>query len=243
MEPVSWVDRAIRRAISLLARRETEAIAALLRGRATQPAAKSPRRSRSTHLTGGISRAVRALEPESISDCDRYQAGQKVRRGIEELFGWLTTVAGLRRTRYRGCSGTHLMVKLGAAVYGLSRIRRLDRATRSAALFDTSDASPTPGPTMSVRVRSRPSTSSSDGSGMAQGALQRLAIPSVRLHPARYWRAIGVAGKDRGRRTGSVNSSPKGRRQRRRGPSRAGRRRANTGIRNRSESRCPRRRQ
>src|SRR3981189_1210562 len=31
-----------------------------------------------------------------------YDASQKVRRRIEEIFGWIKTVGGLRRTRYRG---------------------------------------------------------------------------------------------------------------------------------------------
>ena len=31
-----------------------------------------------------------------------YGASQKVRRRIEEIFGWIKTVGGLRRTRYRG---------------------------------------------------------------------------------------------------------------------------------------------
>ena len=31
-----------------------------------------------------------------------YQTSQRIRKRVEEIFGWMKTVGGLRRTRYRG---------------------------------------------------------------------------------------------------------------------------------------------
>jgi transposase len=72
-----------------------------------------------------VARRKNSTQPPSTPDCNRYQASQKVRRRIEEIFGWLKTVAGLRRTRYRGCARTNLLAGLGAVAYNLLRISRL----------------------------------------------------------------------------------------------------------------------
>jgi IS5 family transposase len=54
-----------------------------------------------------------------------YDASQKVRRRIEEIFGWMKTVGGFRRTRYRGLERVDFAGYLVAAAYNLVRLVRL----------------------------------------------------------------------------------------------------------------------
>ncbi len=46
-----------------------------------------------------------------------YRASQKVRKRVEEVFGWMKTVGGLRRTRYRGVERTGLARYFVATAY------------------------------------------------------------------------------------------------------------------------------
>lgn len=57
-----------------------------------------------------------------------YSVSQKVRKRVEEIFGWMKTVGGLRKTRYRGLDRTQLHAYLVATAYNLLRIARLSPA-------------------------------------------------------------------------------------------------------------------
>lgn len=57
-----------------------------------------------------------------------YKVSISTRRRIEELFGWLKTVAGLRKSRFRGRPRTSWYATLSAAAYNLLRIARLEAA-------------------------------------------------------------------------------------------------------------------
>ena len=50
---------------------------------------------------------------------------QQVRKRIEQVFGWAKTVAGFRRTRYRGQRRTQFAAHLVGAAYHLRRVARL----------------------------------------------------------------------------------------------------------------------
>ena len=54
-----------------------------------------------------------------------YGAGQEIRKQVEEVFGWMKTVGGFRRTRYRGVERTGLAGYLVAAAYNLVRMANL----------------------------------------------------------------------------------------------------------------------
>jgi IS5 family transposase len=54
-----------------------------------------------------------------------YTASQKVRKRIEEIFGWMKTVGGLRKTRYRGLERVDFAGYLVATAYNLVRLARL----------------------------------------------------------------------------------------------------------------------
>jgi transposase len=58
-----------------------------------------------------------------------YQASQRVRKRIEEAFGWIKTTAGLRKTRHRGTARVGWMFTLTAAAGNLIRLPKLLEAT------------------------------------------------------------------------------------------------------------------
>ncbi len=54
-----------------------------------------------------------------------YAASQKLRKRIEEGFGWIKTTGGLARTRHRGLDRVGWMFTLSAAAYNLVRLPKL----------------------------------------------------------------------------------------------------------------------
>jgi hypothetical protein len=54
-----------------------------------------------------------------------YPVSQRIRKRVEEIFGWMKTVGGFRRTRYRGREKTGLAGYLVATAYNLVRMSRL----------------------------------------------------------------------------------------------------------------------
>ena len=53
----------------------------------------------------------------------------RIRKRIEEPFGWVKTIAGGRKLRYRGRQRNRAWWLLTGAVYNLVRITALDTAT------------------------------------------------------------------------------------------------------------------
>jgi IS5 family transposase len=62
-----------------------------------------------------------------------YAVRQRIRKRVEEIFGWMKTVGGFRRTRYRGLDRTGLAGYLVATAYNLVRLSRL--ASRQSAIL------------------------------------------------------------------------------------------------------------
>ena len=54
-----------------------------------------------------------------------YAASQKCRKRIEEIFGWLKTVACWRKSRFRGLDRTAQGFHLALAAYNLARMPKL----------------------------------------------------------------------------------------------------------------------
>jgi Transposase DDE domain len=50
---------------------------------------------------------------------------QRVRKRIEEVFGWMKSVGGQRKTRYRGTPRVGWIFTLSAAAYNLIRLPKL----------------------------------------------------------------------------------------------------------------------
>jgi hypothetical protein len=58
-----------------------------------------------------------------------YQTSQRIRKRVEEIFGWVKTVGGGRKLRYRGMERNRLWWELTAAAYNLLRMAKLARST------------------------------------------------------------------------------------------------------------------
>lgn len=54
-----------------------------------------------------------------------YQVSQRVRKRVEEIFGWLKTTGGLRKTRHRGLDKVGWMFEFSMTAYNLMRMRNL----------------------------------------------------------------------------------------------------------------------
>jgi len=54
-----------------------------------------------------------------------YQTSRRVRKRVEEIFGWMKTVGGLRRTRYRGTERTQAWAYFVGSTYNLLRLAKL----------------------------------------------------------------------------------------------------------------------
>jgi transposase len=61
-----------------------------------------------------------------------YAISQKKRKRIEECFGWLKTIALLRKVRHRGVCKVHWIFTLACAAYNLVRMRNLTAAVPAA---------------------------------------------------------------------------------------------------------------
>jgi len=54
-----------------------------------------------------------------------YGVSQRKRKRVEEIFGWMKTVGGFRRTRFIGIERTGLWAYFVGAAYNLVRLARL----------------------------------------------------------------------------------------------------------------------
>jgi len=54
-----------------------------------------------------------------------YAASLRIRKRIEEVFGWMKTVGGLCKTRHRGTARVRWMFTFVAAAYNLVRLPKL----------------------------------------------------------------------------------------------------------------------
>jgi hypothetical protein len=57
-----------------------------------------------------------------------YPISQKKRKRVDEIFGWLKTVAFLRKARHRGTGRVGWMLTFGVAVYNLVKMRNMMEA-------------------------------------------------------------------------------------------------------------------
>jgi transposase len=57
-----------------------------------------------------------------------YAISQKKRKRVEEIFGWIKTIGGLRKTKHRGKDRVGWMFTFAAAAYNLVRMRNLAKA-------------------------------------------------------------------------------------------------------------------
>jgi len=58
-----------------------------------------------------------------------YAVSQRVRKRVEEIFGWMKTIGGMRKLRHRGGARVEWQFLFVAAAYNLVRLRTLSAAT------------------------------------------------------------------------------------------------------------------
>lgn len=76
------------------------------------------------HVAQNTSRRRSAID-ERTTRHDGYAISQRVRKRIEEAFGWIKTVGNFRRTRYKGRERTQLAAYLVGTAYNLIRMAKL----------------------------------------------------------------------------------------------------------------------
>ena len=54
-----------------------------------------------------------------------YRISERVRKRVEEIFGWEKTIGGLRKTRFKGRARTQLAAYIVGAAYNLLRMAKL----------------------------------------------------------------------------------------------------------------------
>jgi transposase len=77
------------------------------------------------HVTQNISGRRRSAIDGRTTRHAGYAISQRIRKRVEEIFGWMKTVGGFRRTRYLGLEKTQLAGYLVATAYNLVRMVRL----------------------------------------------------------------------------------------------------------------------
>jgi hypothetical protein len=58
-----------------------------------------------------------------------YTVSQRIRKRIEEAFGWMKTIAGQRKTKFRGIERVGWSFAFAAAAYNRLRLPKLIRAS------------------------------------------------------------------------------------------------------------------
>jgi IS5 family transposase len=79
----------------------------------------TPHVAQNERRAGGSARDLRTTNRPG------YAVSQRVRKRVEEIFGWIKTVGNFRRTRYRGVARTTFAAYLVGAAYNLLRIAKL----------------------------------------------------------------------------------------------------------------------
>lgn len=97
-----------------------------------------------------------------------YAMSQRCRKKVKEIFGWMKTVAGFRKTRHRGVAPTGPWAYLVATAYNLLRMAKLLIATEAT----TRSGAPLVAPWAPSR-------------GPA-GSANRMTAGAAGLHPARF---------------------------------------------------------
>ena len=80
------------------------------------------------HVAQNVSRSGGSAIDARTTRHAGYAVSQRKRKRVEEVFGWMKTVALQRKTRFRGTERVGWMFTLAAAAYNLVRMRNLQTA-------------------------------------------------------------------------------------------------------------------
>jgi IS5 family transposase len=76
------------------------------------------------HIAQNVSRRRSAIDRRTTTH-PGYAVSQRIRKRVEEIFGWMKAVGGFRRTRFRGLQRTQLAGYFVGAAYNLLRMAKL----------------------------------------------------------------------------------------------------------------------
>ena len=79
-------------------------------------------------MTPHVARRKWSIVDERTTRHEGYSLSQRVRKRIEEIWGWVKTVGGGHKLRYKGVERNQLWVELTAAAYNLVRMAKLAAA-------------------------------------------------------------------------------------------------------------------
>jgi transposase len=80
------------------------------------------------HLAQNTTNRKSAIDARTTRH-EGYAVSQRKRKRVEEVFGWMKTIALQRKTRFRGADRVGWMFTFAAAAYNLVRMRNLQAAT------------------------------------------------------------------------------------------------------------------
>ena len=80
---------------------------------------------RSIAVTPHVARRETSIVDGRTTRYPGYQVSQRIRKRVEEIFGWDKTVAGARKLRYKGVERNGLWWELTAAAYNLLRMAKI----------------------------------------------------------------------------------------------------------------------
>lgn len=84
----------------------------------------APHIARDTHASPtGVCRS--SAVPEALVSTEGYATSQRIRKRIEEVFGWIKQSAGLRQVRHRGIKRVSAAFSLAVIAYNLTRLPKL----------------------------------------------------------------------------------------------------------------------
>jgi len=80
---------------------------------------------RDINVTPHVARRQWSIVDKRTTRHAGYQLSQRIRKRIEEIFGWIKTVGGGRKLRYKGIARNQLWAEFTTAAYNLVRIAKL----------------------------------------------------------------------------------------------------------------------
>lgn len=78
-----------------------------------------------TVMAAAVQACARSFSAARVVWLATDSASQRKRKRVEEVFGWLKTVGGMRKKRFIGKARTQIAAYLSAAVYNMLRIAKL----------------------------------------------------------------------------------------------------------------------
>ncbi len=84
----------------------------------------TPHIARDDHVTKTGKRRRTSIDGRTMRHSG-YAASLRIRKRIEESFGWIKTTGGLAKTRHKGIKRVGWMFELTAAAYNLVRLPKL----------------------------------------------------------------------------------------------------------------------